>query len=76
MQSCVSFSLELDMENISSDAIDLQIGWHIAQGLAVQLVERVSSIEGTFDARANNETCDRWNAYAEAAGVVQFDSGI
>lgn len=64
------------IESIDTDAADPQIGWHIAQGLAMQLVERVSSIEGTFDARAINETCDKWNAYAEAAGVVQFDSGI
>lgn len=42
----------------------------------MQLVERISGIEGTFDAKSINETCGKWNAYAEAAGVVQFDSGI
>lgn len=52
------------------------IGWHTAEGFAVQFVERSDEIAGLVDSAALEDTCSAWTTYAAAEGTVQEDSGI
>ncbi|GAW19735.1 hypothetical protein ANO14919_092240 [Xylariales sp. No.14919] len=52
------------------------IGWHTSQGFALQLVERKSEIEAFIDTDSLSDTCTTWNAYQDAAGIEQEDSGV
>ncbi len=53
------------------------IGWHTAQGLALQLVERAGEIPAVAsDVAAMDQTCDNWNAWSRADSLLQEDSGI
>lgn len=52
------------------------IGWHTDEGLALQFVERYSEIAQLYDATSMNNTCNAWDAWQNAAGLVQADSGI
>ncbi|KAI1851107.1 hypothetical protein JX265_002847 [Neoarthrinium moseri] len=52
------------------------IGWHTSQGFALQLVERESEIAATVNSDTMKQTCDAWNAYQDANGIHQEDSGV
>ncbi|KAI0421309.1 multicopper oxidase [Xylaria grammica] len=52
------------------------IGWHTSQGFALQLVERKSEIKAFIDTDSLSDTCTTWNAYQDAAGIEQEDSGV
>ncbi|KAI1177661.1 multicopper oxidase [Nemania sp. FL0916] len=52
------------------------IGWHTSQGFALQLVERASEIPATTNDTVLSDTCTAWNAYQDAKGIVQEDSGV
>lgn len=52
------------------------IGWHTAEGFALQLVERQSEIAATLDFETLNSTCSAWDAYTASSGVVETDSGV
>lgn len=56
------------------------IGFHAAEGFAVQFVEQLDVIEAGIAAEAGNagiqDQCQKWNNYEAAGGVKQDDSGI
>lgn len=52
------------------------IGWHTAEGFAVQFVERAAEIPALVDSASLEDTCSAWATYATAEGFVQEDSGI
>ncbi|ORY68701.1 multicopper oxidase [Pseudomassariella vexata] len=52
------------------------IGWHTAQGFALQLVERLSEISATANTDVVDQTCSNWSDYAVTSGLVQEDSGV
>jgi FtsP/CotA-like multicopper oxidase with cupredoxin domain len=52
------------------------IGWHTAEGFAVQFIERRSDIEALGLGSGLQDNCDTWNAYQSSNSIVQEDSGI
>lgn len=54
------------------------IGWHVAEGLALQFVERESEILAILDKEELEETCKAWEGYKEEGKefVEQDDSGV
>lgn len=40
------------------------------------MLERESEILDTFDTASMNDTCAKWNAYADEVALVQDDSGL
>ncbi|KAF2134508.1 multicopper oxidase [Dothidotthia symphoricarpi CBS 119687] len=51
------------------------IGWHVAEGLALQFIERQSEIKATLDIDQLSSTCKTWDEY-KGVGKVQDDSGV
>ncbi|OIW23743.1 hypothetical protein CONLIGDRAFT_692523 [Coniochaeta ligniaria NRRL 30616] len=52
------------------------IGWHTAEGFAVQFVERAGEIAALVDGSGLADGCAAWESFADGEGVVQEDSGI
>lgn len=52
------------------------IGYHTAEGLVLQLVERESEISALLDTTVLTDTCTAWDAYVKADDIVQDDSGV
>ncbi|KAJ4316068.1 hypothetical protein N0V94_005626 [Neodidymelliopsis sp. IMI 364377] len=53
------------------------IGWHVAEGLAVQFVERESEIAALVDTDALKSTCEAWDNFnAKTLNITQDDSGV
>ncbi|KAL2858510.1 Cupredoxin [Aspergillus pseudoustus] len=52
------------------------IGWHTAEGFALQFVERYDEIREMIDARELKRTCNLWSGYDEEYWIEQYDSGI
>jgi FtsP/CotA-like multicopper oxidase with cupredoxin domain len=52
------------------------IGWHTAEGFAVQFVERQSEISALIDSTTLTDTCDAWSTYQSSSSIEQDDSGI
>lgn len=48
----------------------------ISSGFDLQFLERRDEMEGMYNATRLSKTCDAWNAYVEASGVEQEDSGV
>lgn len=40
------------------------------------MLERESEMIDIIDAESMNSTCNAWNAYADAAALIQDDSGL
>lgn len=45
-------------------------------GFDLQFLERKDEMLGFYDADQLAETCDAWDSYVEASGLVQDDSGV
>lgn len=52
------------------------IGWHTAEGFALQFVERYSEIAALYNSTQLNDTCSTWDTYQDSADLVEPDSGI
>lgn len=53
------------------------IGWHVAEGLALQFVERESEIPAFVDAAELESTCKAWKDFnTESFHIEQDDSGV
>ncbi|KAH7390703.1 Cupredoxin [Pyrenochaeta sp. MPI-SDFR-AT-0127] len=54
------------------------IGWHVAEGLALQFVERESEIPALLDVDELQQTCQAWEDFqaVELAFIEQDDSGV
>lgn len=53
------------------------IGWHVAEGLALQFVERESEIAALVDAAELESTCKAWDDFnSERFHIEQDDSGV
>lgn len=52
------------------------IGWHTAEGLALQFIERQSEITALIDGDVLNDTCSAWTTWTNSEDVVQDDSGV
>lgn len=52
------------------------IGWHAAEGFALQFIERSGEIDATVDMDKMDQTCNNWDAYQSSGGLEQDDSGI
>jgi hypothetical protein len=52
------------------------IAWHVAQGLSVQFLERVSSIPSSMNLNAITPNCNAWDAYYPTDPFQQSDSGL
>jgi hypothetical protein len=50
------------------------IGWHVAQGLALQFIERESEIKALLDVNEVESTCKAWDAWKNV--IKQDDSGV
>ncbi|KAF8244372.1 hypothetical protein K440DRAFT_558924 [Wilcoxina mikolae CBS 423.85] len=53
------------------------IAWHASSGLALQVVERQSEIQGTIVREKQlTDTCEMWKEFRDRVEVFQDDSGI
>jgi len=55
------------------------IGWHLAEGFSMQIIEHALSIPSLYSKTALTNTCSAWNTYAAKNGVSQMgllDDGI
>ncbi|KAK5113711.1 hypothetical protein LTR85_010728 [Meristemomyces frigidus] len=52
------------------------IGWHTAEGFALQFVERYDEIAALYDRTALQETCEAWSTWQAGDGLVEDDSGV
>ncbi|KFA51000.1 hypothetical protein S40293_07285 [Stachybotrys chartarum IBT 40293] len=52
------------------------IGWHTAEGFALQFIERYSEIAAIADETSLTDTCTAWTTFQEEYSVEQEDSGI
>lgn len=53
------------------------IGWHVAEGLAVQFVERQSEIAALINATEIESTCATWKEFnTNTLDIDQDDSGV
>ncbi|KAF9701563.1 hypothetical protein EKO04_000440 [Ascochyta lentis] len=53
------------------------IGWHVAEGLAVQFVERQSEISALLDTAEIKSTCAAWDKFnTSTLNIEQDDSGV
>ncbi|KAH7362103.1 laccase-1 [Plectosphaerella cucumerina] len=52
------------------------IGWHTAEGFALQFVERYSEIAGISDETSLTDTCSAWSTFQTTNEIEQEDSGI
>lgn len=53
------------------------IGWHVAEGLALQFVERESEIPALIDTAELESTCGAWEDFnSDKFHIEQDDSGV
>ena len=52
------------------------IGWHTAEGFALQFIERQDEIRALIDATTLQDTCTAWETYASEDDIEEDDSGI
>ncbi|KAF1984824.1 multicopper oxidase [Aulographum hederae CBS 113979] len=53
------------------------IGWHTSMGFALQFVEMQDQIVDTIsDSCGLEQTCKKWDTYAELSGITVHDSGV
>ncbi|KAF2819688.1 hypothetical protein CC86DRAFT_471787 [Ophiobolus disseminans] len=54
------------------------IGWHVAEGLALQFVERQTEITALLDVKELQETCKAWEDFQseKSTYIEQDDSGV
>ena len=53
------------------------IGWHVAEGLAVQFVERQSEIAALVNVTEVESTCAAWKSFnTNTLDIEQDDSGV
>jgi hypothetical protein len=45
-------------------------------GFDLQFLERRDEMQSFYDATQLGETCDAWDSYVSASGLVQDDSGV
>ena len=68
--------LAFETNNPGAWLMHCHIGWHTAEGFAIQFVERYSEISALIDYDTLNSTCAAWETYATANSVTEDDSGI
>ncbi|PLB34160.1 multicopper oxidase-domain-containing protein [Aspergillus candidus] len=68
--------IAFETDNPGSWLMHCHIAWHTSQSLALQFVERESEIPALMDMEKFQDTCDKWERYAEGAAHEQDDSGI
>jgi hypothetical protein len=52
------------------------IAWHVAQGLAVQFLERKSEIAGIMDLTVLDPLCAAWDDWYATSPYKKTDSGL
>lgn len=53
------------------------IGWHVAEGLAVQFVERQSEIAALLNTTEIKSTCAVWDSFnSNTLKITEDDSGV
>lgn len=52
------------------------IGWHTAEGFALQFVERYDEIAGLYNSTELEDSCEAWSTFQTSAGILQDDDGI
>jgi len=63
-------------DNPGAWLLHCHIGWHTAEGLALQILERQDEILDLIDYDALNSTCSTWTTYETDEDLVEDDSGI
>jgi hypothetical protein len=72
-------ALAFQTDNPGIWLLHCHIGWHAAEGLALQFLERKSEIRGLFehdDYSTLRSNCASWSAYEKDEDVWESDSGI
>lgn len=80
----MSLQFQCDRESHQDDFLTLfcrlmhcHIGWHVAMGFALQIIEGISDIAGTVSNRKQlDDTCSSWATYATDFGIHTDDSGV
>lgn len=68
--------LAFETDNPGAWLAHCHIGWHVAEGFALQYIERPSEIAAITNTTALESQCSAWNAYATSYSVVDDDSGV
>ncbi|KAH9223453.1 extracellular dihydrogeodin oxidase/laccase [Leptodontidium sp. 2 PMI_412] len=68
--------IAFETDNPGAWLMHCHIGWHVSEGFALQLVERIDEINALTDFDTLNSTCAAWDTYAEISGVELEDSGV
>ncbi|KAI9737138.1 MAG: hypothetical protein M1834_000731 [Cirrosporium novae-zelandiae] len=63
-------------DNIGVWLLHCHIGWHAADGLASQFIERASEMTPLIDDTILSETCAAWQTWNDVANLADGDSGI
>ena len=68
--------LAFETDNPGAWLCHCHIGWHAAEGFAIQFIERYSEIKSLIDYDTLSDTCSAWETYAASSGIEEDDSGI
>ncbi|KAF7190033.1 Laccase-1, partial [Pseudocercospora fuligena] len=69
--------LAFETDNPGAWLMHCHIGWHVAMGFALQIIEGISEIEGTIQNKKQmDDTCSSWASYAQEFNIQTHDSGV
>lgn len=65
-----------ETDNPGTWLMHCHIGWHTAEGFAIQFLERYDEIADLIDFDSMNSTCSAWDTYVTETSVTADDSGV
>lgn len=68
--------LAFQTDNPGAWLMHCHIGWHTAEGFALQFIERYSEIVATLNTTSIESGCSSWSTYATADAITTDDSGV
>ncbi|KAI9931084.1 hypothetical protein MW887_010741 [Aspergillus wentii] len=68
--------IAFETDNPGAWLMHCHIGWHVAEGFALQFVERKDEMHNLIDYDSLRDNCASWEAYDVVDDIVQEDSGV
>lgn len=65
-----------ETDNPGAWLMHCHIGWHVAEGFALQFIERYEEAKDLIDYKYVNDNCESWITYDEEFNIEQEDSGV
>jgi hypothetical protein len=68
--------IAFETNNPGAWLLHCHIAWHVAEGLAVQFLERAREIESRMSLNSISNTCAAWRKWYDNRPPIEHESGL